>query len=91
MQCSVELEPFSLFEESAMLDFYAALKPSYKIPSSKTSDIGGRISMSVISETFLEVLQAIHNSFSINISTDESSTSSKDRVINSFFFSKNSG
>jgi hAT family protein len=72
--------PFSLFEESAMLDFHAALKPSFKIPSSKT--IGGRILDECYSETFLEVLQAIHTSFSINISTDESSTSSKDRVIN---------
>jgi hypothetical protein len=62
---------FSLFEESAMLlDFYAALKPSYKIPSSKTM-ILGVVSDECYSETFLEVLQAngaIHNSFSINIS-----------------------
>ena len=71
--------PFSLFEESAMLDLHAALKLSYKIPCRKT--IGGRILDECYSETFLEVLQAIHNSFSINISTDESSTS-KDRVIN---------
>jgi hypothetical protein len=62
---------FSLFEESAMLDFYAALKPSYKIPSSKTLRIYmilGVVSDECYSETFLEVLQAIHNSFSINIS-----------------------
>jgi hypothetical protein len=58
---------FSLFEESAMLDFYAALKPSYKIPSSKTM-ILGVVSDECYSETFLEVLQAIHNTFSINIS-----------------------
>src|ERR1700722_3755512 len=58
---------FSLFEESAMLDFYAALKPSYKTPSSKTMIVGGCCD-ECYSETFLEVLQGIHNSFSINIS-----------------------
>ena len=53
----------------------------------------GVVSDECYSETFLEVLQAIHNSFSIIVSIypDESSTSSKDHVINSFFFSKNSG
>jgi hypothetical protein len=76
----VGARPFSLWEDYAMDDFLNELNPAFKPPSRKL--IGGRVLTTCYNETFRDVLAAIKLSDSINISTDESSTSAKDRVIN---------
>jgi Protein of unknown function (DUF 659)/hAT family C-terminal dimerisation region len=76
----VGARPFSLWEDYAMGDFLDELNPAFKPPGRKL--VGGRLLTTCYNETFKGVLEAIKLSDFINISTDESSTSMKDRVIN---------
>ena len=74
-------KPFSLYEEDEMDDFLTDLQPAFKAPSAYV--IGGRLLDECYEETYKEVLTVIRgNPEGINVSTDESATATKERVIN---------
>jgi Protein of unknown function (DUF 659)/hAT family C-terminal dimerisation region len=72
--------PFSMFDEPNMRVFLDALQPAYTAPHQKA--IGGKLLIECYNETYAEVLQNIRENTLINVSIDESSTSTRQRVIN---------
>jgi hypothetical protein len=73
-------KPFSLYEEVDMREFLQDLEAAFKPPSARL--IGGRLLDECYEETWKEVLAVIQKSEGLNVSTDESATATKERVVN---------
>jgi hypothetical protein len=73
-------KPFSLYEEVDMQELLHDLEPAFASPSS--SLVGGRLLNECYEETWKEVLAVIKKNKVLNVSTDESATATKERVVN---------
>jgi hypothetical protein len=76
-----EAKPFSLWEEEEMKELLKDLEPAWKAPSARVC--GGRLLDECYEEVWKEVLAVIKtNPKGINVSTNESATATKERVVN---------
>ena len=72
-----------MYEEDEMSELLTELQPAWKPPS--TDVVAGRLLNECYEETYTSVLAVIKaNPQGINVSTDESATATKKRVVNFF-------
>jgi hypothetical protein len=72
--------PFSLFQEPNMRAFITSFKSAYTPPD--RISVGSKLLIECYNETRTEVLENIRSSNWINVSLNESSTITRERVIN---------
>jgi hypothetical protein len=73
-------KPFSLYEKIDMREFLHDLEVVFNPPSARL--VGGRLLDKYYEKMWKEVLAIIQKSESLNVSTNESATATKDRVVN---------